>query len=510
MHRSVRVVTRSFSTSRCWCESSSSATPYSLPHDAFSSKSPSTSSSTAAAAYSRSRSPLASVPSTNPRQRQKQFLTDSEAQAFADLLGEILPKSVATSSSSSSKGSDSGVFDLFNPPNSTHSSTRKGTANLGQDSGISKIQSALHKKMMAKGARPGSTRERLAATSQRTELSPQEELELDRLKEEMSNLSDDRQVYEWGLERVFGFDRSNNTGASLFVDPNTMSNDPRATSGPASRLYPELLLHLFLTLRDVHHAPHTALSVFQLASSNAFSYIHGCTSQLYYEVLATKWAIGQGDVESVLNGLEEMQSGGVRADDRIKDLVKAIGESIRIDRERTELRVQVLEDEGKFGGRLDEAEREREIVRTRWYGDKQIKSWSKMETMLEDTQDEQERMRRERKEEQWRLEDRERERIARDEHATTRQDSYDTLPVRSFEKPSLYSHRSDPRHDELNARSSKYTHAHDPNRRAGLSPLENVPLSTRPSNRTNHANDSNEEERNADGENDSMLFWKQK
>ncbi|GAA5905505.1 hypothetical protein JCM5296_000377 [Sporobolomyces johnsonii] len=398
--------------------SSSPQTPaYSLPLDAFSPRrspllspsapSPSTPDSDSDPSSRSTRSPFSPSPKSTspfgPRQRQKQYLTDSEAQAFADLLGEILPRSLSSQPGAvpGAPGSErGGIFDLF----------AQKSDFAAQGEGVGKVQQALMRKM---GGRmglqfDGAKWERKA----RGELTEQEVLELDRLREEALGLRDDREVVAWGLENVFGFDRE--YARSLFVDPADLivvppSSDPGVvapTRGPSSRMYPELLHLLFLILRDTHHAPATALWVFNLAASNPFSYISGCTTPLYLEVLRTRWS--EGDVEAVLAGIDEMRGAGVPIDDKVRELVRAVGEAIRLDRDRAEVRVEHLVAQGEFGGVLDEGETEREVERRRFFGPRQIDAWRRMEEIVEDELDENEQKRGEREEEKYRFQSRER------------------------------------------------------------------------------------------------------
>lgn len=402
-------------------------------------------------------------------------MTDSEAQAFADLLGEILPKSLASippgaknkrSMDLAGGGGGGGVLDLFGST----------SAASGLGDGIGQIQSALRRKLLkqARASESRASREQYQTTRITVELSGAEELELDRMKEIMDAARDDSELYLWSLESIFGFPASATT--SLFPDPGLL---PQTIPNP--RLYPSLLLHAFLLLRDTHRSPPTALRIFSLASSNADSYILGCSSRLYYEVLATRWK-EEHDIVGVLQGLEEMQGGGVRIgggrdEEKFKELVREIGESIRVDRERTEASIE------RDGTWMDEREFEREVARRRYWNKLEVRAWNKMEKMLEDLQDELEDQRREKKDEMWRIEERQREmraRLERDseldneagerDFGSREEESLRYDDEAEDEKPSLFSHRSD-----APPLSSTSTHRHSPNRRAGLSPFENAP-----------------------------------
>ncbi|GAA6012236.1 hypothetical protein JCM10207_002773 [Rhodosporidiobolus poonsookiae] len=277
-----------------------------------------------------------SSPPCRCQSTQRQHLTDSEAQAFADLLGEILPRSSAAASSSSKPGS--GIFDIL---------TARPDTNARLEAGIGKVQEALRRKVGKRADLGMGLDERGGRVSRkaRDQLTEHDELVLDGLKEELHALKSDRDVLVWAMRNVFGFPPQS---GDVFPDPAQLApstTQPRTSpadadadapsTGPASRIYPNLLHLTFLTLRDVHSSPLSALALFNLAASNAQSYISGCTTQLYAEVLRTRW--DQGDVEGVLAGLEEMRGAGLRVDEKVKELVRAIGDAVRVDGERAEM-----------------------------------------------------------------------------------------------------------------------------------------------------------------------------
>lgn len=249
------------------------------------------------------------------------------------------------------------------------------------------------------------------------ELSDREVEQLDKMRETMVGFESDLELYRWALAEVFGFPQSQtifpdlSTATNLSAPPPTdaaaYSADPSTfplPKGPSSPIYPDLLLILFLLLRDTYRAPHLALHVFTLASSTPYSYVLGCHTALYNEVLRTKWM--EGDVESVAAGVEEMRSAGVRMDERTREIVDAIGRAIRIDEERAEARVVIAKAEAKLASvsitedatadsastprpsaftRLDE---DILLRRSRFFGAHQVGAWSKMEKAVEENQEE--------------------------------------------------------------------------------------------------------------------------
>lgn len=90
----------------------------------------------------------------------------------------------------------------------------------------------------------------------------------------------------------------------------------------------------------------------------------------------------EGDVESVAESLEEMRSSGVKLDEGTKNIVTAIGEAIRIDEARAEVRAAE-----KFEkDRRDLSEEE--VARSRLFSPEQIRAWGRMEWIVEENQDE--------------------------------------------------------------------------------------------------------------------------
>lgn len=411
---------------------------YSLPHDAFDANptDPAASASASMASadpHSRSHSdrparridgvfPGVGGGAPVPRRRQRQTLSNAEAQAFADLLGEIMPRTAAQPApSSDADASNAGLFGIFaSEPGPTTASTARGVKEGGGD--VSKVQQALMRKVgykMGMQLDPSGTGR--WTRKARTELTEQEELELDRLREQLLGLKSDYEVLQWGLEKVFGFDKARVREMMVYPDPNALpvlaaaapssEQQPQLDSttlpayGPQSRLYPDLLLLLFLVLRDTHRNPTCALSLFRLAKSNPFSYVNGCTTAVYLEVLRTHWADGAGDIEAVWQGLDEMRANGVAFDDKVRELVRSIGDAIRIDQERAELRYDHERERGGGAGveevEEDANERERQILSRRWFDASQIGAWSRMERIVEENQDELEEMRQRREDERW-------------------------------------------------------------------------------------------------------------
>lgn len=214
----------------------------------------------------------------------------------------------------------------------------------------------------------------------RSSLSLEEEEDLDRMREIMVSFETDYELLSWSMAAVFGFPPTtnfqkpyNNLFPDLRLAPSPAAFTDPTSAGPSARLYPDLLLLLFLLLRDTHRSPTSALHVFSVASLTPHSYVVGCTTALYNEVLRTRWM--EGDVESVAEGLEEMRSGGVRMDDATKEIVSAIGEAIRIDENRAERRA----------AQSEELEADA-FEQHRFFSGSQLEAWGRMEWIVEEDQ----------------------------------------------------------------------------------------------------------------------------
>ena len=312
-------------------------------------------------------------------------MTEAEADAFAGLMSTFLPE-----------GNGEGGLGI-------------GGAALP---GLESIQAALRKKTVS--------RELNWAKKTKATLTREQEERLDELKEIMLSFQTDRELLAWSMGAVFDFPLTSSGERTLFPDPRTAFADHNALDsasfantvspsamprGPFSPIYSELLLALFILLRDTHLQPNSALHVFALASVTPHSYVLGCTTALYNEVLRTRWM--EGDVISVGVALEEMRSGGVRIDDGTRAIVAAVGEAIRNDgrraddRAKAELPTPLLSERTStaFASRsswpaFDEASSnvsrftDAQINAFRFFSTRQIAAWGKMERIVEENQDE--------------------------------------------------------------------------------------------------------------------------
>lgn len=247
------------------------------------------------------------------------------------------------------------------------------------------------------------------------------------MRERMVGFGSDLSLLQWSMQNVFGFQTiaiKNPSSATVFPDPRTSpgtfpSSDSASSSlkktGPSSPLYSELLLILFLLLRDTHRSPHAALHIFSLASLTPHSYVVGCTSTLYNEVLRTRWM--EGDVETVCSTLEHMRMGGVQLDESTKGIVNAIGEAIRIDETRAERRASQSQSPSHDG--LFDASQDPDTLLDsyRFFSGAQIAAWGKMERIIEETEEERARHKAMKEDEKYTILEATRLRGEREEHS---------------------------------------------------------------------------------------------
>ena len=122
------------------------------------------------------------------------------------------------------------------------------------------------------------------------------EEELDSLKEEMSIIDTDAELVNWAERRVFTPISSDDNGITFL------------------RSYPRILAHLLKVVRTNFNNPHLALALFHHAQTHSIeSYITGCLSSAYNEVLRIRWESFR-DLEGVEHGVREMEVNGVSWD----------------------------------------------------------------------------------------------------------------------------------------------------------------------------------------------------
>jgi len=143
-----------------------------------------------------------------------------------------------------------------------------------------------------------------------------EDTDLDRLKEQLALCQSDYAMLEWAEREVFGASIRAEEAARAAV---TEGKPPPPHLQPP--LYPQLLATLMTTAREDYGDPHLAVALFEHARNlSPLSYIFGCTTPTYNELLETRWHSFR-DLRGVHAALEEMRANGVFPDIRTRALV---------------------------------------------------------------------------------------------------------------------------------------------------------------------------------------------
>ncbi|OCF33487.1 hypothetical protein I316_04908 [Kwoniella heveanensis BCC8398] len=275
------------------------------------------------------------------RQRRAAGQTPKEAETFDAILAGIfanLESSTSTSSSFSNRsrtrtspgGAGGGV--VSDPYAAARGGGRAGVGagfGLGRSTGV------------------GDRARNLRRWFERDEVDDEVVEELEMLKEEMAVIGDDVELIEWAKNRVFKplapIDVSATRQTALNpADDQSKSNGDSATSNTAASpvpapfltfapTYPKILAHLLRTLRVNYNSPHLVLSLFHYAQTSSLeSYLSGCLTGAYNEVLTAKWESFR-DFVGVENGIREMEVMGVNWDAATARLVSRIVEEVSRD-----------------------------------------------------------------------------------------------------------------------------------------------------------------------------------
>lgn len=152
-----------------------------------------------------------------------------------------------------------------------------------------------------------------------------EDTEFDRLKEQLALCQSDYAMLEWAEREVFGASIRAEEAARAAV---TEGKPPPPHLQPP--LYPQLLATLMSTAREGYDDPHLALALFEHARNlSPLSYIFGCTTPAYNELLETRWYSFR-DLRGVHAALEEMRANGVSPDLRTRALVDDVRHEVGV------------------------------------------------------------------------------------------------------------------------------------------------------------------------------------
>jgi hypothetical protein len=167
---------------------------------------------------------------------------------------------------------------------------------------------------------------RLRKHGKRSQWNSDADAALDRMREEMELCDTDQQLLDWAMRVVFSASKAAAEAAQAVVEAERETPHARLENIPPLQplWYPHIVAQLIRTFRDKYHDPHLALAVFDHASKLSIpSYVFGCTTPAYNELLETKWRAFQ-DVRGVVDSLEEMRVNAVEPDNRTRTLVEAM------------------------------------------------------------------------------------------------------------------------------------------------------------------------------------------
>ena len=157
---------------------------------------------------------------------------------------------------------------------------------------------------------------------------------LDQKKEQIGYCNSDQELLDWAIREVFEESKKYEATARLAIAEAAKS--PGLTEPPPLQpaTYPHMIPILMRTFRDKYHDPHLALSIFNYAKSlSIVSYVFGCSTEAYNELLQTKWECF-GDLPSVHQSINEMVVNGVPLNTRTRKWVETIRRDVLSQKER--------------------------------------------------------------------------------------------------------------------------------------------------------------------------------
>ncbi len=148
---------------------------------------------------------------------------------------------------------------------------------------------------------------RLADVTSKTDAS------FDLYKETIFQIQSDVEILAWAEEEIFG--KVNRLKGNL-------------AENEFAEIYPLVLAHLISLFRDRFKDSHSALSLFEHAKNlSAESYICGCSTSVYNEMLQTRWKNFR-DLQGIEMSIREMRMNGVGWDRQTSQLIGSIVEEL--------------------------------------------------------------------------------------------------------------------------------------------------------------------------------------
>ncbi|KAI0085715.1 hypothetical protein BDY19DRAFT_996614 [Irpex rosettiformis] len=157
---------------------------------------------------------------------------------------------------------------------------------------------------------------RLRRQSRNVKWTTESDQELDRKKEAMNLCHTDQELLEWAAREVFA---ESERFEKLARESSWSSKQQLQPSS-----YPHVIALLMNVFRDKYADPYLALSIFQYARHLSIpSYVFGCTSHAYNELIATRWKCFR-DLRGICDALEEMRVNGIELNSRTRILVEMV------------------------------------------------------------------------------------------------------------------------------------------------------------------------------------------
>ncbi|KIJ50529.1 hypothetical protein M422DRAFT_27198 [Sphaerobolus stellatus SS14] len=162
---------------------------------------------------------------------------------------------------------------------------------------------------------------------------------LDALKEQIELCPTDIAVLQWTQDNLFAYapgiphpevPPTPAPDSESSLSPEDDSGPPTIPPGAAAApsTYPHVLSHLMHLFRTTYANPHTSLALFSRAKLLSIpSYVFGCTTPAYNELLYATWAIDR-DLKGVEDILREMRANALKMDGKTKAFVEALRKEV--------------------------------------------------------------------------------------------------------------------------------------------------------------------------------------
>ncbi|KAG6812535.1 hypothetical protein H0H92_002304 [Tricholoma furcatifolium] len=147
---------------------------------------------------------------------------------------------------------------------------------------------------------------------------------LDRQKEVINLFSTDQELLAWATDAVFGESQRYEEAARKAITDAAASGTKVELPMLQPPTYPHLVALIMEAFRDKFKDPHLAISMFEHARNLSIaSYVFGCSSQAYHELIATRWKCFE-DLKGVHDALQEMRVNGVKVSAPTQRLVEKL------------------------------------------------------------------------------------------------------------------------------------------------------------------------------------------